>query len=86
MKIQIIIQENTKSEIDEIIGKESEPIFEYTDFWVKDELIESFWVDKKGGQIIFSVRGDDYHTPYSDKTFKLFLSLFESDSSVGPPR
>jgi len=78
MKVKIIIQENPKkTKEDEIIGREVEPIFELTDFWVRDELIESFWVDHKDEHIIFSIHGDDYHTPYTEALLKKFKSLFE---------
>jgi len=75
MKVQILIQDRRQAEQNEVLGIEASPACEFTDFWFRDEMVESFWIDKKDNEIVFSISGSDYRTPYSEKTFTHFKSI-----------
>ena len=75
MRVKIIIQDNKKAQEAERMGLEHKPEYSYTDFWFKDNLLESFWVDESDGDIVFSLNGDDYRTPYTDKLFQQFKEI-----------
>ena len=75
MRCTITIINRSEAERNAALGIEQEPETGLTDFWVKDEFIESFWIDALDGEIVFSVRGDDYRTAYTDALFKEFKAI-----------
>ena len=75
MKVKIAIQDRGKMKEAEDLGIEIDPVITYTDFWFKDALLESFWVDEVDNEIVFSIGGDDYRTPYTDTKFSKFMDI-----------
>ena len=77
MRVKILIQNKKESEKMEAMGLESEPVFFLTDFYFKEDLVESFWVDEEDEDIVFSLNGDDYRTPYTEALMLKFKEILE---------
>jgi len=75
MKCKITIVNRAETERLESLGMDGEPATDLTDFWVRNELIESFWIDKYDNEIVFSVNGSDYRTEYTMALFNQFKSI-----------
>ena len=75
MKVEILITNNKLAKEYESMGIDKNPPMSYTDFWFRDELLESFWVDVEDQEIVFSIGGDDYRTPFTDEKFSHFKRL-----------
>jgi len=77
MKVKVMVQDRREAERNEAMGLDCEPSFELEDFWFRDSYLESFWIDKCDNEIVFSLSGTDYRTPYSDNLFAKFKAIFE---------
>jgi len=75
MKVEILITDNRVAKEYESMGIDKAPPMSYTEFWFRDELLESFWVDHEDKEIVFSIGGDDYRTPYTVEKLNKFKAI-----------